>query len=196
MKDEFVMVPRAELVRLQENMDPHRGAVAWGIVCDLLAEQHLDEPVAWALIGAVGGTEIGMERSELLHDRGKYGGEIVPLYTHVDPGEPVIHPINMKTLMQAYQQVGHRALLHGTSNWCAAMATALRGVLCAGPSAPVEVDEREEFEAAWSARIERLRIRERGNEFYRVQPNDLYRWSNVQDAWELWQARAALERKS
>lgn len=65
----------------------------------------------------------------------------------------------------------------------------------AEPSAPVEIDERAEFEAAWSARIERLRIRERGNEFYRVQPNDLYRWSNVQDAWELWQARAALERK-
>lgn len=65
----------------------------------------------------------------------------------------------------------------------------------AEPSAPVEIDERQEFESAWSARIERLRIRERGNEFYRVQPNDLYRWNNVQDAWELWQARAALERK-
>lgn len=64
------------------------------------------------------------------------------------------------------------------------------------PGAPVEIDERAEFEAAWSARIERLRIRERGNEFYRVQPNDLYRWNNVQDAWELWQARAALGRKS
>lgn len=63
------------------------------------------------------------------------------------------------------------------------------------PSAPVERDERVAFEAAWSARIERLRIRERGNEFYRVQPNDLYRWNNVQDAWELWQARAALERQ-
>lgn len=63
------------------------------------------------------------------------------------------------------------------------------------PSTPVEIDERQEFESAWSARIERLRIRERGNEFYRVQPNDLYRWNNVQDAWELWQARAALARK-
>lgn len=63
------------------------------------------------------------------------------------------------------------------------------------PSAPVEIDERADFEAAWSARLERLRLHERGNEFYRVQPNDLYRWGNVQDAWELWQARAALARK-
>ena len=78
-----------------------------------------------------------------------------------------------------------------------ATMAALRDALyaSAAPSAPVEIDERQEFESAWSARIERLRIRERGNEFYRVQPNDLYRWNNVQDAWELWQARAALERK-
>ena len=49
MGNEFVMVPRTELQRLQENMDPHRGAVAWGIVCDLLerpAVQHQGEPVA------------------------------------------------------------------------------------------------------------------------------------------------------
>ncbi|MBO2889519.1 hypothetical protein [Pseudomonas asiatica] len=78
-----------------------------------------------------------------------------------------------------------------------ATMAALRDALyaSAAPSAPVEIGERQEFESAWSARIERLRIRERGNEFYRVQPNDLYRWNNVQDAWELWQARAALERK-
>lgn len=112
-----------------------------------------------------------------------------------EPSVPIIHPINMKTMMQAYEKVNHKAMLHGTSNWCAAMATSLRGVLQAEPSAPVEIDERAEFEAAWSARIKRLRLRERGNEFYRVQPNDLYRWNNVQDAWELWQARAALERK-
>lgn len=48
-KNDMVMVPRTDLQRLQENMDPHRGAVAWGIVCDLLerpAVQHQGEPVA------------------------------------------------------------------------------------------------------------------------------------------------------
>jgi hypothetical protein len=33
--------------------------------------------------------------------------------------------ISMKTVMQAYGQVNHKELLHGTSNWCAAMARAL-----------------------------------------------------------------------
>lgn len=45
--EQMVSVPRSELARLQENMDPHRGAVAWGIVCDLLAKpaaQHQGEP--------------------------------------------------------------------------------------------------------------------------------------------------------
>ncbi len=61
--------------------------------------------------------------------------------------------------------------------------------------AEIERDERADFEAAWSQRLAELKIKHRGNEFYRVQPNDLYRWHNVQDAWEMWQARAALERK-
>lgn len=60
------------------------------------------------------------------------------LSTSAEPSAPTVHPINMKTIMQAYEQVDHKALLHGTSNWCAAMATALRGVLHAEPSAPVE----------------------------------------------------------
>ncbi|MFV3380335.1 hypothetical protein [Pseudomonas sp. NY15354] len=53
-----------------------------------------------------------------------------------EPSATVIHPISMKTMMQAYEQVDHKALLHGTSNWCAAMVCALRGVLHAEPSAP------------------------------------------------------------
>lgn len=56
------------------------------------------------------------------------------------PSASAIHPINMKTMMQAYAQVDHKALLHGTSNWCASMATALRGVIHSEPSAPVEID--------------------------------------------------------
>ncbi|OFS73910.1 hypothetical protein HMPREF3173_10205 [Pseudomonas sp. HMSC08G10] len=58
-----------------------------------------------------------------------------------EPSAPVIHPINMKTMMQAYEQVDHKAMLHGTSNWCAAMATALRGALHSETIAPVEIDE-------------------------------------------------------
>ncbi|BBT38808.1 hypothetical protein [Pseudomonas putida] len=56
----------------------------------------------------------------------------------VEPSAPVIHPINMKTMMQAYEQVDHKAMLHGTSNWCAAMAAALRGTLHSETGAPVE----------------------------------------------------------
>lgn len=65
----------------------------------------------------------------------------VALSASAEPSAPVIHPINMKTIMQAYEQVDHKALLHGTSNWCALMATALRGVIHSEPSAPVERDE-------------------------------------------------------
>lgn len=103
-------------------------------------------------------------------------------------GEPygcMMHPINMKALMQAYEQVDHRVLLHGTSNWCAAMATALRGVLCADPSAPVEIDEQAEF-MAWA------------NEEYQVGADEELNLKNpnVRDNKIGWLARAALERKS
>lgn len=61
------------------------------------------------------------------------------LSASAEPSAPAVHPVNMKTIMQAYEQVDHKTLLHGTSNWCAAMATALRGVLCAESSAPKEI---------------------------------------------------------
>lgn len=148
-------------------------------------------------------------------------GYTVPLYTHADPGdlercEARLHEVaslcatveQERDTLRAQLAEAH-ALLRDIELTMDAqedsvslgydiemrMATILRPSASAEPSAPVEIDERQEFESAWSARIERLRIRERGNEFYRVQPNDLYRWNNVQDAWELWQARAALERK-
>lgn len=63
---------------------------------------------------------------------------IKSLSASAEPSASIIHPINMKTMMQAYEKVDHKAMLHGTSNWCAAMATSLRGVLQAEPSAPVE----------------------------------------------------------
>lgn len=80
MKDEFVMVPRTELARLQENMDPHRGAVAWGIVCDLLAkaaEQHRGEPVAW----------VRDDGDRCLEFTSPGYGIGYPVYRHADPGE-------------------------------------------------------------------------------------------------------------
>ncbi|MEF0148455.1 hypothetical protein, partial [Pseudomonas guariconensis] len=60
------------------------------------------------------------------------------LSASAEPSAAVIHPINMKAMMQAYEQVDHKAMLHGTSNWCAAMATALRGTLHSETIAPVE----------------------------------------------------------
>ena len=69
-------------------------------------------------------------------------------HASAEPSAPVIHPINMKTMMQAYEQVDHKELLHGTSNWCASMATALRGVIHSEPSAPVERDDLSELALA------------------------------------------------
>ena len=119
------------------------------------------------------------------------------LSASAEPSAPVAHPINMKTIMQAYEQVDHKALLHGTSNWCASMAAALRGVLNAESSAPVERDERAEFEAAYIAEynaalgsastVEELRALREG-EGYGERP-----YLNGQ--WKGWQSRAALERK-
>lgn len=92
MSNEFLMVPRAELVRLQENMDPHRGAVAWGIVCDMLAkpaEQSQGEPVVMPERKKTSEYPFPMDSSRAygwnacLDEIAKLG----PLYTHADPGE-------------------------------------------------------------------------------------------------------------
>lgn len=89
MSNEFVMVPRAELVRLQENMDPHRGAVAWGIVCDLLAkpsEQRQGEPV-WYM--TEGGLSVMHAKAKTMSDQQGLDTSAysVPLYTHADTGD-------------------------------------------------------------------------------------------------------------
>lgn len=81
--EKMVMVPLTELARLQENMDPHRGAVAWGIVCDLLAKpaaQHQGEPVTWAFTDVDG--------KPVLCRQGDHADEF-PLYTHPDAGKLV-----------------------------------------------------------------------------------------------------------
>jgi hypothetical protein len=90
MSNEFVMVPRAELVRLQENLDPHRGAVAWGIVCDLLEKPHQGEPVALPARKRVDpfcydqGRNASVEGwNACLDETAKLG----PLYTHSDPSD-------------------------------------------------------------------------------------------------------------
>jgi hypothetical protein len=96
MKDGFVMAPRAELVRLQENMDPHRGAVAWGIVCGLLekpAEQHQGEPAAWRGLNELGEVVTewvdGVPPSSMvdLYGNSASFASIEQAYTHADPGE-------------------------------------------------------------------------------------------------------------
>lgn len=51
-----------------------------------------------------------------------YTVESVPLLD----GSPAL---DMVAVMRAYECVDHKALVHGTSNWCAAMASALRDVL-------------------------------------------------------------------
>jgi hypothetical protein len=104
-----------------------------------------------------------------------------------EPSAPATQPINMKTMMQAYEQVDHKALLHGTSNWCSAMATALRGALNVEAGAPVEIDERAAFE---------IEFKKIGRPLTRAD-YDPEAYGNAFDdgAWTGWQARAALERK-
>lgn len=99
------------------------------------------------------------------------------LSASAEPSAPIIHPINMKVMMQAYEQVDRKALLHGTSNWCASMATALRGVLQGQPSAPIERDERADFDA-WCVKYGRV-----------------VGYCGWREDFAIWQARAALERK-
>ena len=111
-----------------------------------------------------------------------------PSKPSAEPSAPTVHPINMKTMMQAYEQVDHKALLHGTSNWCAAMATALRCALHGEPSAPVERDERAEFEADQRSKGFAIDILPGTVATYMVPA--------VRFSWAGWQARAALERKS
>lgn len=112
MKDEFVMVPRAELVRLQENLDPHRGAVAWGIACDLLArpaEQHQGEPVALP-------ARKSYEESFSVHGQGQAMGwnacldeiaKLGPLYTHADPGEVERLRADVETMRRKNNEYWH-----------------------------------------------------------------------------------------
>ncbi|MDH4430908.1 hypothetical protein QEP21_11240 [Pseudomonas shirazica] len=182
------------------------------------AQQQQSEPVAW-MDPRSPGMHATISNEVKQHNTGFGGapasavsGYSIPLYTHPAPADTA----EVERLRAALRFYADREHFHFESGnwdtvsgeplnilWCGDEpdfiedGTVARNALSASaePSAPVEIDERQEFESAWSARIERLRIRERGNEFYRVQPNDLYRWNNVQDAWELWQARAALERK-
>lgn len=118
----------------------------------------------------------------------------------VEPSAPVIHPINMKTMMQAYEQVDHKAMLHGTSNWCAAMATALRGTLHSETSAPVEplyqkCTVLKDAEVRYSNSTAPVERDERAAyEAWHLSRGDCSGMSI--HAWQAWQARAALERKS
>lgn len=146
------------------------------------------------------------------------------LSASAEPSAPVTHPINMKTMMQAYEQVDHKALLHGTSNWCSVMATALRGVLNVEPSAPlcmpahpcvfpdscghcsketsapVEIDERAEFEAhieETESQWDLMLVRVDAEHKIHGHPRDIgeYAVPETHAAWMTWQARAALARK-
>lgn len=64
------------------------------------------------------------------------------------------------------------------------------------PSAPVERDERADFESDWAERHGIVTDVGARNSFYRLQPLGRYRWPDVQNGWDAWQARANLERKS
>lgn len=110
------------------------------------------------------------------------------LSASAEPSAPIIHPINMKVMMQAYEQVDHKALLHGTSNWCASMATALRGVLQGQPSAPVERDERAEFEHWECYAPEGPQVDPMWMSRCTIDRN-AYGIASVQKDWEAWQAR-------
>ncbi|MEG1038691.1 MAG: hypothetical protein RSE94_02105 [Pseudomonas sp.] len=110
------------------------------------------------------------------------------LSASAEPSAPIIHPINMKVMMQAYEQVDHKALLHGTSNWCASMATALRGVLQWQPSAPVERDERAEFEHWECYAPEGPQVDPMWMSRCTIDRN-AYGIASVQKDWEAWQAR-------
>lgn len=83
--EKMVLVPLSELQRLQENMDPHRGAVAWGIVCTLLEQPaipHQGEPVA--VMYANGSVLTKADCGDSFEICCKVE---TPLYTHADAGD-------------------------------------------------------------------------------------------------------------
>lgn len=84
---EYVMVPRELLEQATciDEFSRHEARKAIGEILAQPVKQHQGQPVAWALIGAIGGTEIGLNRAELLQDQGKYGGEVKALYAHPVP---------------------------------------------------------------------------------------------------------------
>lgn len=166
MSNEFVMVPRAELVRLQESMDPHRGAVAWGIVCDLLAKPVMrqGEPVAWRYQTHTGGLWYlsSSEHNARMFESTEKGSCVEPLYTHADPGEVERTLECQRREFSHAQTVEHRkwaelvdslkarqakldALLREAVVWCnPGLQAKIKAAISASaePSAPVEIDER------------------------------------------------------
>ena len=236
---EYVRVPRAELVRLQENMDPHRGAVAWGIVCDLLAkpaEQHQGEPVFWRYRSGPNRAWTETTDRGQVESAARAGWIVQALYTHGDTSETEeLRKENAslragwykdesdnsrywpEQLQEAKSELAERdALLQDLLDYDISKnarrrieealsasiepsastereAWALQeekrlGIerLPVEPSAPVERDERAEFEKACSdGRIADIGIKT-GVVYESVKANDI---------WIGWLARAALERK-
>lgn len=66
------------------------------------------------------------------------------------------------------------------------------GAVVDGLPVPAERDERAAFEADWAARHGVVTDVGARNSFYRLQPLGRYRWPDVQNGWDAWQARAAL----
>lgn len=183
MKDEFVRVPRSELARLQESMDPPRGAVAWGIVCDLLAKpaaQHQGEPVKTpARDESLGAAERDEYANGYRHGWNAYNDEIAklgPLYTHADPGE-VEHDavlVSRNPSAESARLLSRAPFRILTSD--KAVADFYREVVEASVAAPVESDERAAFEKRFGTDT----------------------WSHPDYTDELigWRMRAALERNN
>lgn len=140
------------------------------------------------------GCQAGIPLVNGAHRMGKPGGYADTMscqagkYASAEPIALAVHPVNMKTMMQAYGKVDHKTLLHGTSNWCAAMATALRCALHGEPSAPVERDD----PCTWTDRqvLDFLGVALRN-----VDIEGVVRLSEIRQGFEYMRNRAILERK-
>ena len=62
-------------------------------ICKACSTSQGGEAVAWMLADAVGGSMLEFQRDLLLENQCRYGGEIVPLYTH--PAEQVADDLTM-----------------------------------------------------------------------------------------------------
>lgn len=191
--------PDVTLADLQPSAQHHGETVAW------FTDDHLTDKSATT-----------WDRDTAEHWRTK-GWPVSKLYTHADSGEverlsaelEVIKKLYAESCQASYDFGALRAQLSEAQALLKALAQPEYGLMpdvvakiqryalpaSVEPSAPVERDERADYEAACHARAKANRRVYEPYYFRRTSADDRYLNPMAESGWQAWQARAALERK-